>query len=495
MPEVVKMASLRIEVKTTSGILRGIENKGILGFLGVPFAEPPVGSRRFQPPQPVSHWPGVRDATTFSASPAQPQSPMLKGEPSEDSLYLNLWTPAESASPLAVVVWIYGGGFQGGTASSAEFSGEHLVSRGNVIVVTLNYRVGLLGFGALPESDNYPSSTNLGVRDVMAGLHWVRDNIAKFGGDPENVTVMGQSAGAFIAAALLASHQGKGLFHKLILLSGGTSRIVPDYRVSAITSAAIDFLGGNESDLVGASAESLFEAQEQVLATDIGVRNSTEPNALGVVLDSTRRNGLLFAHPMEVILSGERSNLAILVGVSEAEIAAFRRWSSEEQFAPASFAALANEVASWGVDLKRAQGIVEGYRVDSQGAENSLALTREMLLTDWIYRLPAARLAQNHAVTGGASWLLEFRGTPSAPMGHGDEVSALFDNLATSQEVEKTFRDDFQNAVIAFARNGNPGWAKHSVARGETQVLGAKSYLEDRTFEEVLQLWSGIERP
>ncbi len=491
------MDEMNVDISTTGGIVRGTSSAGISSFLGIPFAAAPIGSLRFQPPQPVKPWKGVREVKEFSASPAQPASHLFNGKSSEDCLYLNVWAPASSGFSRPVIVWIYGGGFQGGTASTDAFSGEHFVNRGNVVVVSLNYRVGLLGFSALPDSETYPSSTNLGVRDVIAGLDWVQNNIANFGGDPTNVTVMGHSAGAFIAAALLASHKSQGLFTKLVLLSGGASRIVPDHRASAITEAAIDFLGGDPSDFIDAEIELLFEAQGQVLATDIGVRNSTEPNALGVVLDSSRTHGLLSAHPMDVILSGEQVKTSLLIGVTEAEISSFRKWSKDEEFAPSSLEALAEEVTSWGVKESRAKEIVNGYRKVQGESDTSLARTRELLLTDWIYRLPAARLAQNHSVAGGSSWLLEFRGTSENRLGHGDEIAPLFDNFAVEQgvEVDEKYKNEFQDAILAFAHKGDPGWPRYSVERGETKILGSDSYLENKTFEDLLQCWGGIERP
>jgi para-nitrobenzyl esterase len=220
------------------GTLVGMTDDGVSGFLGVPFAAPPVGKLRWAPPTPPAAWTGVRSATAFAPACIQTLAPgghepwtseyMSPAGPgvSEDCLYLNIWTPAtragstRPAATLPVLFWIYGGGFTEGSGAVPVYNGAHLARQG-LIVVNVNYRVGALGFMAHPEltAEQGGASGNYGLQDQIAALRWVRDNIAAFGGDPTRVTIAGQSAGAMSAQALLVSPMAKGLFRAAIVQS------------------------------------------------------------------------------------------------------------------------------------------------------------------------------------------------------------------------------------------------------------------------------------
>lgn len=209
-------------VQTASGLVQGTSEAGLTVYRGIPFAAPPVGERRWRAPQPVTPWEGVRPATEFGPDPYQGDG---SGNVGEDCLYLNIWTPAESAeAALPVMVWIYGGGFSFGSTSTPVHNGEHLARKG-VVLVSLNYRVGTLGFLAHPElSAESPEhvSGNYGLLDQIAALQWIRENIAAFGGDPDRVTIFGESAGGISVSMLCASPLAKGLFRGAISQSGGS---------------------------------------------------------------------------------------------------------------------------------------------------------------------------------------------------------------------------------------------------------------------------------
>ncbi len=221
-------------IKTENGLVSGYKNGEISIFQGIPFAQPPLGELRWKAPQPVKNWTGVLKCEKFSASPMQnkPVPFMMWTEEfitppenlSEDCLYLNIWTPAKSAKEkLAVFVWIYGGGFSSGSAACAVYDGEEMSKKG-IIFVSINYRVGVLGFLAHPElsseSENKVSG-NWGLLDQIAALRWIQKNIEAFGGDPQKVTIAGQSAGSMSVCALVASPLAKGLFRGAIAQSGG----------------------------------------------------------------------------------------------------------------------------------------------------------------------------------------------------------------------------------------------------------------------------------
>ncbi len=220
-------------IQTANGKVEGYLKENLRIFKGIPFAAPPVGEFRWKAPQPVQCWSGIKKCTAFSASPIQNKPQpfscwteefIAKPEPlDEDCLYLNVWTSSKNKEKHPVLVWIYGGGLNSGSANCDIYDGEEMAKKG-VVFVSINYRVGVMGFMAHPElskESGYNSSGNYGFLDQIAALKWVQKNIAAFGGDPNNVTIAGQSAGAFSVNAMIASTLSKGLFHKAIPQSGG----------------------------------------------------------------------------------------------------------------------------------------------------------------------------------------------------------------------------------------------------------------------------------
>ena len=225
-------------VNSKQGKLQGLKEDNLFVFKGIPFAAPPVGKFRWMPPQPVSLWTGVRPALEYGT--IAPQKPMSGGfmgqgkpEPqSEDCLYLNVYTPGIDNKRRPVMVWIHGGAFSVGSGSEKMFQSGKIAQRGDVVLVTINYRLGALGFLNLDKvtGGKIPSTGNEGLLDQVAALEWVRDNIAAFGGDPENVTIFGESAGGMSVASLMVLPAASGLFHKAIIESavGAIARPLED---------------------------------------------------------------------------------------------------------------------------------------------------------------------------------------------------------------------------------------------------------------------------
>ena len=222
------VAQAPIPVRVEGGSVQGAYEDGLTVYRGIPFAAPPVGDLRWRAPQPLSEWDGVKE--TFKFAPACIQGMMMGPggsgpAPSEDCLYLNIWSPAKSPRDrVPVFVWIYGGGFAGGATSMPTFSGEKLAKKG-VVLVSIAYRVGQMGFFVHPElsaeTENRVSG-NYGLLDMISGLQWIQRNIAAFGGDPNRVTIFGESAGGIAVSMLCASPLAKGLFHGAISESGGS---------------------------------------------------------------------------------------------------------------------------------------------------------------------------------------------------------------------------------------------------------------------------------
>jgi len=245
-------SNLESPVKIESGLITGYynDNTSVTAFKGIPFAAPPIGDLRWKAPQPVKPWKGVRECTAFSPSPMQPKpvSFLMIGPEfvvpqrplSEDCLYLNIWTAAKSAlEKRPVMIWIYGGGFQTGGSAAAGYSGEALAEQG-IIFVSFNYRLGIFGFFAHPdltEESDHHSSGNYALMDMIAAISWVKKNISAFGGDPDRITIAGQSAGSASVNCLLASPPARGLFQGAIGESGSFILENPILHMNSLASA------------------------------------------------------------------------------------------------------------------------------------------------------------------------------------------------------------------------------------------------------------------
>lgn len=301
---VLKAHAQQTRLTIANGKIEGAVNadKTVAIFKGIPFAAAPVGKLRWQAPQPVKNWEGLRSCSSFSASPMQAKPvPFLcwteefiaQPEPlSEDCLYLNVWTAAKSKNTkLPVFVWIYGGGLVSGSSNCAVYDGEAMAKKG-VVFVSINYRVGVFGFMAHPaltkESAN-ASSGNYGILDQVAALQWVKKNIAAFGGDPGNVTIDGQSAGSFSVNALIASPLAKGLFHKAIAQSGG---ILSNRLIQSLEESEKQGLQFMEQ----AKAASMEELRARPAADLLAVGSSREAGRFGLTLDGYVLPVALLAH-------------------------------------------------------------------------------------------------------------------------------------------------------------------------------------------------------
>jgi para-nitrobenzyl esterase len=267
------MGVVDAHVETRRGALRGVEERGLAVFRGIPFAAPPVGPLRFSPPEPPPRWTGVRDASRFGRAAPQNAAiagPLLSlgiGRTGEDCLYLNVWTPRADRARRPVLVWIHGGAFVLGAGSQTLYAGGALARRGDVVVVTLNYRMGALGFLRLRErfGDRLPSSGNEGLLDQVAALEWVRDEIEAFGGDPGNVTIFGESAGAMSCATLLGMPRARGLFHRAILQSGAANFRWPPDIAAGLADLLLEELGlGSPEALREVHVSRLLDAQRRL---------------------------------------------------------------------------------------------------------------------------------------------------------------------------------------------------------------------------------------
>jgi para-nitrobenzyl esterase len=448
---------------TTAGQVRGKEVPGGILFAGVPFAQPPVGPLRLRPPQPPAAWTGVLAADQFPPAPAQSGTALGGGGKipwanDEDCLYLNLFTPAlEGARP--VVVWIYGGGFEVGTASPPMTDVAALARATGTVVVAMNYRVGALGWLHLADlgGPEWAGSTNLGLQDQIAALHWVRENIAAFGGDPGNVTLAGESAGAFSVGALLAAPGAAGTFHRAILSSGSTERIYSAATGTAIAEDLLAALGlSSVKELADVPVGRLLAVQGTVIESDVGRRNLPGGRAWGVVLDGS----VLPRHPATAVQAGAAAHVPLLVSSNRDEMKTFQGLPG---FAPADANAVLADIRQAGID--QPAGLLAAYRTRHPHAD--LTELRSRFLADAIYIVPADRLAKAQIDAGGAAYRAVFAADPFGPevgTPHGMDLAYIFDLLDANgmgSPASHAVRDDLHQAWRRFAETGDPGWPRY----------------------------------
>ena len=313
-------------VKTQFGSVKGTIVDSLAIFKGIPFAEPPVGELRWRAPQPPKSWEGIKQTTEYAAAPMQGNDPTGK---SEDCLYLNIWTPAKSSKDkIPVLVWIYGGGFSYGSTSEPVYDGAALAKKG-VVLVSIAYRVGQLGFLSHPElSAENPNkvSGNYGLLDQIAGLQWIKDNIAAFGGDPNKVTIFGESAGGISVSMLCASPLAKGLFQGAISQSGG----------SFGPSRSTTFPGENMKTLAMAEKDGLEYAEKAGDTSLVGLRNmpaDSLPMVMGMGGAWPIVDGYVIPDDQyKLYEAGNYNDVNVLIGYNSDEGASFSREKTPEEY-------------------------------------------------------------------------------------------------------------------------------------------------------------------
>jgi para-nitrobenzyl esterase len=447
-------------VRTQSGLVQGTSENGVAVYLGVPFAAPPSGDLRWRAPQPVAAWTGVRNADSFA--PACMQNPVVNRtlgldpvSTSEDCLYLNVWTPVKSPRDhLAVMVWIYGGGFSIGATSMASYNGANLARKG-VVVVSVAYRVGAFGFLAHPQltAEQGGHSGNYGLLDQIAGLQWVGRNIAAFGGDPHRVTIFGESAGGISVSMLAASPLAKGLFQRAVSESGGSfapARIsneggenVPP--LSVAEAGGVAFLSK-----VGASsiAEARKIPAESILKSlPPGLGGGSWPNFDGYVL---------LGDQYKLYGAGRYNDTPILIGINSDEGALF---------VPTTTAAAYQATVRSGYG-EYAGKILSAYPAGSEG--EALRSARD-LSRDSMFGWNTWSWARLQTRTGkGKVFVYYFSHRPSYPdtpqfkgwgAAHGGEISYVFGNFNASMPAsaaDKAVSDEVSSYWVNFAKTGDP---------------------------------------
>ncbi|WP_195210267.1 carboxylesterase/lipase family protein [Actinomarinicola tropica] len=438
---------------TTAGRVQGEALDGVVVFRGVPYAAPPIGPNRFRPPQPLEAWDGVREALTLPPSCPQP-SQRPPGWPQEhaqdeDCLHLNVWTPGVDDGRRPVMVWFHGGGYAIGSGSWPLYDGTNLARRGDVVVVTVNHRLGPLGYlhldglaGDRLTGDEASVSGNAGMLDLVAALEWVRDNAVAFGGDPGNVTIMGESGGGAKVATLLAMPTAAGLFHRATIQSGPALRVTKPERARAAAVELVDALGAADdpSRLWSASVEEILAASASTSAGRMG---------FSPVLDGT----VIPAHPGDALVRGTANDVPVIVGCNRDESAGTLPAELAEEDLPDRLRSQA------GVAEDHLDDVLTTYRAAHPGATPLDVLS--FVLTDQRMRAGSIQLAEAKAKgTSTPVWQYFFTYALAGRAGHGYEIAFMFDNLGvggTPPSAERQrLADAMCDAWIAFARTGDP---------------------------------------
>lgn len=452
-------SSVEFVTETASGPVRGVEAaKGVTAYLGIPYAAPPVGENRWRAPQPVQAWTSLRDATRYGAdclqAPFPPDAAPIRTVPAEDCLFVNVWKPstAKAGARLPVMVWVHGGGFVNGGSSPAVYSGENF-ARDGVVLVSLNYRLGRFGFFAHPGLAAEGFGGNFGYLDQIAALKWVQSNVANFGGDPENVTVFGESAGGMSMHMLLQAPEARGLFHKVIIESGaGRERSLPTPPVAVAAKAGELFAPGlDAAALRGLAAEKV--------TGDLSMMTMGQPTYSGPMIDART----IFGSPVEGIAGGLYARVPIMVGANSADGLPFGTDKDKIW-------------ASYGGQADQARKL---YDPTGQGAPLHVAV---MTSADRTFIEPARAVARGLASRGQPAWLYrfayahpEFRvAMGGAP--HASEIPYVFDTLAarTQWKVvpgEQAVATATHKLWIDFARNGTPGVNWPAATADDTRVM------------------------
>ena len=465
-------------VKTTYGVLRGLEERGVHAFLGVPFAAPPVGPRRYAAPERPARWDGERPAT--SSGPVCLQQPMPgvfgalgspKGQAGDDCLNLNVWTPDPGARGLPVLLWIHGGAFYGGSGTAPVYNGAAF-ARDGVVCVTINYRLGAQGFCHLAE--HFPElrdSGNAGLLDQVAALQWVQENIAAFGGDPGNVTIAGESAGGMSVGTLLATPRARGLFRRAVAQSGAAHNAFSAANAARIAGHLLQHLGvarGDLQALLAVPPERVLEAQIRLSAELVMSRDRERfGEAVGspILLQPTFDTEVLPERPIAAIAGGAAAGIDLLVGTTTEEAKIFMVEMKALFSEPVVEALLDRVMRPAG---RSGRDVLTAYKASRPDAQpHELAAAAE---TDRLFRIPALRLADAQARHHAGTWMYDFAWRSTARGGefgacHFLEVPFVFDQLDNEQArgiagtPPQELADKLHPAWVAFARSGDPGHA------------------------------------
>ncbi|MCC9177767.1 carboxylesterase/lipase family protein [Arthrobacter sp. zg-Y750] len=498
----IDVASLVVE--TSNGLVQGIAEHGVRTWRGIPYAAPPVGELRLRAPQPAKSWNGIRDARSFGAVPPQSKAPNLTGSHrrvpmDEDCLSLNVTAPLEPSDSLRpVLVYLYGGAFSSGSSAEPTYRGTNLVRDGDVLYVSLNYRIGALGFMDFRaySTPDRPFDANMGLRDQVAALEWVQQNIEAFGGDPDNVTLFGESAGAIAVTSLMCIPRAAPLFHQAYAQSPAPSGAYYPEMHAAWAEDLLEILGIRPARaaeaLTSISAAKLVDATRK-MTTKIGPVKQPGTLSVSPVIDGD----FLPKHPIDAFLDGDSNPVPLVLGTMAREGALFAKVSNILPSTPERI-----EKMFAGTDPLARDRVVAAYP-GYPSRQRSVDISGDL-----VFWYPSQMVAEGHSRTA-PTWayrydyatpmmnLLGFGATHSfdVPVMFGDTRTGMARALSLLGGAEelRALSQRFQGSLLSLARHSHPGvdWPGYDEIHRHTRVFDKSDRIESDPFPERRRAWAG----
>jgi para-nitrobenzyl esterase len=492
-------------VETTNGKVQGYFNRGVIKFKGIPYASPPIDNLRFKPPIPLKPWEGVLDATKYGPVAPQPPSalenmfsdPLPSSE--ADCLSLNIWTQNLKDDLQPVMFWIHGGAFI--TGSSRALDGSRLVLRGNVVVVSINYRLGALGF--LYMHDVPDASPNVGLLDMVAALKFVKDNISRFGGDPNNITIFGESAGGSAVACLLGMPSAKGLFQRAILQSQASNKYshnpTAGTRYYEILMERLGLEKGDINSLREMPFEKIIEVQERF------ERIQLENPRAGPVIDKDT----LPIPPLEAVKNGYTKDIDLFIGSNLNETKLWSMWAPEgaELTTEGLTKSIDTLMKLIGQDESKSREIIEIYKTRHENPSD----VNDAIYSDYMFHIPSIRLAEEQCQHNPNTYMYLFTWKTPIDGGrygamHALELSFVFNILLDRdigifpRKMEETQKlsEKMMDAWTSFARTGNPNnmnipkLPPYDLEKRYTIIFDKEVMIQQDPFGNERVSWKGI---
>ena len=481
---------MSVRVETKSGIVQGFEENGIRKWYGIPYAKPPINELRFKKPQAVEKWEGVLETKKFSAKCPQVPIPIVEDNgilQDENCLYLNIWAPNKNTNKLPVIFWIYGGAFASGEGSSDVYYGDSFAKNG-VILVTFNYRVGIFGgFYNFKSKDELQSDyeLNTGIFDVIEALKWVNENIESFGGDKDNITIMGESAGATIACLLLHYEKARGLFHKAIIESIADLKFHNETE-SFVTDKLLGILGKKREEISKVfknSTEELYNAQLTLSGS----------NAMAAMCSPVLDGEMVKGQLIDIINQEESCDVKLLIGTNHDEGIVFvdkkEKWDEKTKMKMFNLIQLKSEN--------------EVNKISEKYYNFPNISSRAQMITDRMFVLPTAHLAIKQSKKENV-FLYRFDFAPiiakmvSIKAFHSAELIYVFNTLNSSsgkiikgsKKKAQKVSGEMHKSWIEFAKNDNPGWKYYKENEESFMSFGNKSSEKVGYLKKVINIWN-----
>ena len=495
-------------INTTAGKVQGYTENGIDIFKGIPFAEPPIGDLRFCPPVGKEPWDGVFDATEYGSCAFQGFTGLeewfgrLEHE-SEDCLNLNIWTPATDGEKLPVMVWIHGGAFIMGSGCHEFYDGSVLAKRGNVVIVTINYRLGALGYLYIPGV-----TANVGQLDQISALRWVQENIGSFGGDPHNVTIFGESAGGYAVVTLPAMPAAKGLFHRVIAQSAPYFDPETSEKNTRTLMRKLKIKKGDIDGLRKLPAKTIIEEQDKMMESDITNILAFRPLIEGETIPK---------HPLEAFRNGECKDIEFMIGSNLDEAKLFTALAPDlnARIETGGEKMLIILMGMLNIDNNKSRAILDAYKKARKGKLSIETLELlNVLMTEGMFRIPTIRLLEaqskhqpntyNYMFTYASPYLNGTLGSPHAveiPFVFNTLNIPLLDGFVGNGPSEQVLSEKVMDAWIAFAHSGDPNhdnipkWPSYKVEQRATMFLGEECKVVIAAFDKEREAWDGLLDP